>query len=107
MSNINFEALKGITSTNAKKESIYLLSIFEGKTEKERKSLRKKLRSKRDSVIDAFNQADNNRKKEIKNAWLEFAKTVYKDVNIIFELNTTDDTKNLCTKFLIDLNKIK
>ena len=104
---VNFSILSGISNVGTKKESIYLLSIFEGKTEKERKSLRKKLRNMRDNVITAFNNADKEQKADIKQKWLQYAKGVYKDINIIFELNTTEDSKNLCTKFINDLAKIQ
>ena len=104
---VNFEILSGISKVGTKKESIYLLSIFEGKTEKEKKSLRKKLRNTRDNVIIAFNNATTEQKAEIKNKWLQYSKGVYKDINIIFESNTATDTATLCTKFLTDLAKIK
>ena len=104
---VDFSILSGISNVGTKKESIYLLSIFEGKTEKERKALRKKLRNMRDNVIIAFNNADTAQKADIKQKWLQYAKGVYKDINIIFELNSTEDNKNLCTKFLTDLAKIK
>lgn len=104
---VNFSILSGISNVGTKKESIYLLSIFEGKTEKERKALRKKLRNTRDNVISAFNNADTTQKTDIKNKWLQYAKGVYKDLNIIFESNTTTDTATLCTKFLTELSKIK
>lgn len=103
---VDFSILSGISNVGTKKESIYLLSIFEGKTEKERKALRKKLRNTRDNVITAFNNANKEQKVDIKQKWLQYAKGVYKDINIIFELNSTEDSKNFCTKFLTDLAKI-
>ena len=104
---VNFSILSGISNVGSKHESIYLLSIFEGKTEKEKKALRKKLRNMRDNVITAFNNAEKEQKADIKEKWLQYAKGVYKDINIIFESNTTTDTATLCTKFLTDLAKIQ
>lgn len=103
-----FASLNGVINVSSKKESIYNLSIFEGKNEKERKALRTKLRTKRDSVIQTWNNTkDKEQKKIIHQKWLEYAKLVYKDINILFESNTTDDKAISISKFVTEIKNFK
>lgn len=102
---IDFAILGDYSKVGTKKESIYKLDILSG-TEKERKAIRRKIRNTRDNIINAFNSANNSEKKVIASKWLEFAKGVYKDTNIIFEANTTDDKAALIAEFVANVKKV-
>lgn len=102
-----FSVLKGFQNVGTKKESIYKVELFNGKSEKERKSLRRKIRNSRDNMIELFNGTkDIAKRKEIATAWKEFAKKVYADTSIIFEANTTDDKAVIIAKFITEINAI-
>ena len=102
---IDFAILGDYSKVGTKKESIYKLDIL-SVTEKERKAIRRKIRNTRDNIINAFNSANNSEKKVIASKWLEFAKGVYKDTNIIFEANTTDDKAALIAEFVANVKKV-
>ena len=103
---INFAILANYSKVGTKKESIYKLEILSG-TEKERKAIRRKIRNTRDNIINAFNSAKSKvEKKEIATAWTEFAKGVYKDINSIFEANTTDEKAAQIAEFSANVKKI-
>lgn len=102
---INFAILADYSKVGTKKESIYKLDILSG-TEKERKAIRRKIRNTRDNIISAFNSANKAEKKVIANKWTEFAKGVYKDINIIFEANTTDDKAAQISEFVANVKKV-
>ena len=102
---INFAILADYSKVGTKKESIYKLEILSG-TEKERKAIRRKIRNTRDNIINAFNNADKTEKKVLANKWVEFAKSVYKDINIIFEANTTDDKAIQIAEFITNVKKV-
>lgn len=86
-----FANVSKYTNVGTKKDSIYKLEIFNGKTEKERKAIRRKIRNVRDAFVNAFASAKPNEKNEIAKDWQTYAKNVYKDIFIIFEANTTTD----------------
>lgn len=99
-----FDTLKEFQNIGTKKESIYKPEILQG-TEKERKAIRRKIRNSRDNMIELFNSSKKSEKKHIAEKWLEFAKNVYVDTNIIFEANTTDDKASLISEFVADIKK--
>lgn len=102
---VDFSILSNFSKVGTKKESIYKLEILSG-TEKERKALRRKIRNTRDNIISAFNSANKTEKKEIATAWKKFAESVYKDINIIFEANTTDDKAATISEFVANVKKV-
>ena len=102
---INFAILGDYSKVGTKKESIYKLEILSG-TEKERKAIRRKIRNTRDNIINAFNNANKAEKKVIASKWTEFAKGVYKDINVIFEANTTDDKAVQISEFVANVKKV-
>lgn len=87
----NLLASNGIISAS-RKESIYCLEIFSGKTEKERKAMRKKLRNNRDNFVAEMLSATNEEKrKSLAQTWKEYATGIYKDIFTVYESNTSTD----------------
>lgn len=87
----NLLASSGIISTS-RKESIYCLEIFSGKTEKERKAMRKKLRNNRDNfVTEMLSTKSEERRKNLAQTWKEYATGIYKDIFTVYESNTSTD----------------
>lgn len=84
---------------------IYQSKVFSDcVTEKDKKARRIKLRKMRDNFIESFFDTKNkNNKNEIISQWKEFAEGVYKDVNIIFSGQTSDDKAILFSKFLQEI----
>lgn len=105
VSKIDFSKLDSVIGAS-KKDSIYKNGILSG-TEKERKTIRRKLRARRDKVIEMFNNSTTReQKKQIAQVWQEFAKDVYKDINVIFDANTTDDKVAILATFVADVKKV-
>lgn len=103
---VDFSILAKFSKVGTKKESIYKVELLQG-TERERKSFRRKVRNTRDNIINAFNSTNNKaEKKEIATAWKKFAESVYKDINIIFEANTTDDKAATIAEFVSNVKKV-
>lgn len=87
----NLLASSGIISAS-RKESIYCLEIFSGKTEKERKAMRKKLRNNRDNfVAEMLSTKDETKRKNLCQTWKEYATGIYKDIFTVYESNTSTD----------------
>lgn len=86
----NLLSANGIISTS-RKESIYCLDIFAGKTERERKSLRKKLRNTRDNFVSEMLSANETKRKSLCQTWKEYATGIYRDIFTIYESNTSSD----------------
>ena len=80
----------GISTAN-RKESIYRLEIFSGKSEKERKALRKKLRNKRDDFVSFMLSANETKRKELCEMWKSYAVNIYRDIFTMYESNTSTD----------------
>lgn len=91
-------AESGIISAS-RKESIYCLEIFAGKSEKERKAMRKKLRNNRDNfVTEMLSAKSEEKRKNLAQSWQEYATGIYKDVFVVYESNTsTDKISDLAT----------
>ena len=86
----NLLASNGIISAS-RKESIYCLEIFSGKTEKERKAMRKKLRNNRDNFVSEMLSANETKRKSLCQTWKEYATGIYKDIFTVYESNTSTD----------------
>lgn len=100
---------KEILISNSKnRKSIYKNSLFEEcKTDKEKKSLRIKLRRKLQNFLGTFLQVEKNptKIKELQKVWKEYAKEVYNNVNEIVDNNSTQDNKELVKRFISVMNK--
>ena len=100
---------KEILISNSKnRKSIYKNSLFEDcKTDKEKKSLRIKLRRKLQNFLGTFLQVEKNptKIKELQKVWKEYAKEVYNNVNEIVYNNSTQDNKELVKRFISVMNK--
>lgn len=100
---------KEILISNSKnRKSIYKNSLFEDcKTDKEKKSLRIKLRRKLQNFLGTFLQIEKNptKIKELQKVWKEYAKEVYNNVNEIVDNNSTQENKELVKRFISVMNK--
>lgn len=100
---------KEILISNSKnRKSIYKNSLFEDcKTDKEKKSLRIKLRRKLQNFLGTFLQVEKNptKIKELQKVWKEYAKEVYNNINEIVDNNSTQDNKELVKRFISVMNK--
>lgn len=100
---------KEILISNSKnRKSIYKNSLFEDcKTDKEKKSLRIKVRRKLQNFLGTFLQVEKNptKIKELQKVWKEYAKEVYNNVNEIVDNNSTQDNKELVKRFISVMNK--
>ena len=100
---------KEILISNSKnRKSIYKNSLFEDcKSDKEKKSLRIKLRRKLQNFLGTFLQVEKKptKIKELQKVWKEYAKEVYNNVNEIVDNNSTQDNKELVKRFISVMNK--
>ena len=95
----------GIISVS-RKESIYCFEIFSGKTEKERKAMRKKLRNNRDNFVSEMLATTNETKRQnLAQTWKEYATGIYKDIFVVYESNTSTDKQNDLATFTQILRK--
>ena len=97
-----------LISKSKNRKSIYKNSLFEDcKTDKEKKSLRIKLRRKLQNFLGTFLQVEKNptKIKELQKVWKEYAKEVYNNVNEIVDNNSTQDNKELVKRFISVMNK--
>lgn len=97
-----------LTSEKNSKQGIYKRELFlDCKDDKEKKSLRIKLRHKLKNFLGAFLQNEKNPEKisEIKKEWQNYAKQVYNNVEIIMDGNTSNDNAELCKRFLKAMSK--
>lgn len=100
----NILAENGIISAS-RKESIYCLEIFSGKTEKERKAMRKKLRNNRDNFVAEMLSATEEKRKSLCQTWKEYATGIYKDIFTVYESNTSTDKLSDLAEFTKILRK--
>lgn len=97
-----------LISNSKNRKSIYKNSLFEDcKTDKEKKSLRIKLRRKLQNFLGTFLQVEKNptKIKELQKVWKEYAKEVYNNVNEIVDNNSTQNNKELVKRFISVMNK--
>lgn len=97
-----------LISNSKNRKSIYKNSLFdECKSDKEKKSLRIKLRRKLQNFLGTFLQIEKNptKIKELQKVWKEYAKEVYNNVNEIVDNNSTQDNKELVKRFISVMNK--
>lgn len=100
----NLLASSGIISAS-RKESIYCLEIFSGKSEKERKAMRKKLRNNRDNFVSEMLSANETKRKSLCQTWKEYATGIYKDIFTVYESNTSTDKLSDLAEFTKILRK--
>ena len=101
----NLLASSGIISAS-RKESIYCLGIFSGKTEKERKAMRKKLRNNRDNFIsEMLSTKSEEKRKSLAQTWKEYATGIYRDIFTVYESNTSTDKLSDLAEFTQILRK--
>lgn len=107
-----FKDANSVLKTNAKQgTSIYKSNLFEGLNNSEKKSLRIKLRRMKDKFIQSYvmNKTNKDYLIELQNSWFKYAKTIYNDVSIIVDNNSTqqnkDDASNFITAMLVDYSK--
>lgn len=101
----NLLASNGIISSASRKESIYCLEIFSGKSEKERKAMRKKLRNNRDNFVSEMLSANEEKRKNLAQTWKEYATGIYKDIFTVYESNTSTDKLSDLAEFTQILRK--
>lgn len=104
LAKFNLLAQSGIISTS-RKESIYCLEIFQGKSEKERKAMRKKLRNTRDNFVSEMLSANETKRQSLAQTWKEYAQGIYKDIFCVYETNTSLDKQNDLATFTQILRK--
>ncbi len=84
------------SNINGAKIGIYKNDLFVGMNDKQKKSLRIKLRNKLQSYVETLSyyheQKNVEQCKKTSNFFIEFAKNVYNDARILFE-NNTNETK--------------
>lgn len=100
----NLLASSGIISAS-RKESIYCLEIFSGKTEKERKAMRKKLRNNRDNFVSEMLSANETKRKSLCQTWKDYATGIYRDIFTVYESNTSTDKLSDLAEFTKILRK--
>lgn len=102
----NNEVLKNNTERGA---TLYNPNLFIDMSSKEKKSLRIKLRRKKDDFIASYvmHKNDKNKLSEIRDLWITYAKNVYVDVNKIIDNNSTTDNKNDALNFLSFINSVE
>lgn len=104
-SKFNMLAQSGIISAS-RKESIYCIELFSGKSEKERKAMRKKLRNNRDNFVTEMLATTNETKRQnLAQMWKEYATGIYKDIFVVYESNTSIDKQNDLATFTQILRK--
>ena len=109
----NLEKIFAIGNETIQKEisfnraTIYKKELFEGKTDKEKKSIRIKLRKKRDAFLSTFLvvEKDKNKLEALKKDWKEYAKLVYNNIEIIMDNNTNKESVQLIKRFVSVMNK--
>ena len=109
----NLEKIFAIGNETIQKEisfnraTIYKKELFEGKTDKEKKSIRIKLRKKRDAFLSTFLvvEKDKNKLEALKKDWKEYAKLVYNNIEIIMDNNTNKESVQLIKRFVSVMKK--
>lgn len=98
-----FEIGKSILKTESSRKSIYKKELFTNcVTDKEKKSLRIKLRRKKDTFIACYlaNKKNEAKLKELFSAWKMYAEKVYNDIYIIVDNNSTKENISICNEFI-------
>ena len=98
-----FEIGKNVLKTESSRKSIYKKELFSDcVTDKEKKSLRIKLRRKKDTFIACYlaNKKNETKLKELFSAWKQYAEKVYNDIHIIVDNNSTKENISICNEFI-------
>lgn len=96
-----------ITRKQGKTKSVYKAELFTGASDKEKKSMRVKLRRKLSAFVEEYLKAEKNpeKMKALREAWQKYSQAVYTDVKHIYDGNTSDDNINLYKRFLTAMEK--
>lgn len=98
-----FEIGKNILKTESNRKSIYKKELFSDcVTDKEKKSLRIKLRRKKDTFIACYlaNKKNEAKLKELFSAWKQYAEKIYNDIYIIVDNNSAKENISICNEFI-------
>lgn len=87
--------------------TIYKNELFVGLTDKEKKSIRVKLRRKLDNFQASAlaYRKDKNKLDQLKKDWFTYAKEVYTDIQIIVDSNANELKRNSIKDFLVLMNE--
>lgn len=104
--NLGNDVLKSNTQNGS---TLYNANLFTDMNNKEKKSLRIKLRRKKDNFISTFVQNKDNKDvlNELKDVWTIYAKQIYVDVNKIIDNNSTTQNKQDALNFLSFINSVE
>lgn len=86
------------------KETIYKVSL--GNTQEDKKKARTKIRRTRDRFINQFLSAPAAERKALAAQWVTYATQLYKDIKVICDANTTEETKDMVNEFQVELAKV-
>lgn len=107
MSKVNLDSIfnvgkESLTVSNRTGATIYKNELFEGLNPTEKKSLRIKLRRRKDAFISTYLQVKNNETKlnQLKKDWLDYSKLVYTDVTKIIDNNATSENIKYALEFI-------
>lgn len=91
-----------IISKKKGNKGIYKESLFKNLSEKEKKSLRIKLRRKTNNFIGTFLQVEKNptELKKLVASWKKYANEVYKNTEIIFDSNANKESMETVKRFI-------
>lgn len=105
-----FEIGKDLLKSESNRKNIYKKDLFKDcATDKEKKSMRIKLRRKKDSFIAAYLSSKKNetKLKELFSVWKQYASQVYTDINIIVDSNSTSENIKICNEFVEAFKKFE
>ena len=103
MNSTIFEIGKNLLKTESNRKSIYKKELFsECVTDKEKKTLRIKLRRKKDTFIACYlaNKKNEAKLKELFSTWKQYAEKVYNDIYIIVDNNSAKENIHICNEFI-------
>ena len=98
------------TNSNNHKQGIYKNELFIDMNDREKKSLRIKLRNKLAYFVETMEQYDKTKNidkcKALAQSFVQYANNVYNNINLLYENNTSfqkaskiDDFRKLCEQY--------
>lgn len=98
------------SNSNNHKQGIYKNELFAEMNDREKKSLRIKLRNKLSYFVEAMEQYDKTKNvekcKSLAKSFIQYAGNVYNNINILYENNTSfqkaskiDEFRKLCEQY--------
>lgn len=110
-SNFDLNAILQASSANLTKNvkqgaTLYKNEIFEGKTDKEKKAIRVKLRKHLENFVISAKQAEKNKDKieAIKKDWIAYAKNIYVNIENIVDANAGEQKQKDVKYFLTQMS---